>query len=391
MTEYTRLLTSAQAAARLGVKPATLYAYVSRGLIERHPSPDGRTSLYDPSDLARLERRSTRRGGSPTEIVVASELTLIDGEGGRLYYRGLDPVEACRSRRFEEIAGWLWTGNFDGTGVWRAEKRAAVAKDGSLVDRIVVTASTIASSQRRTPPIAQATELMSSLVESLPGPSASSGSSFAERLRTKLAARPLVRVLDAALSLTADHGLTYSALVARVTAATGADVASSVAAAMQASKASIRGSHLEELERAFVVASEHGVAKAVSRLSSDVLDVAVSTDVYRSGDPRGRVLLDLLSDAAPEHAELARAMAAEIGGPPAAAFAHAAVSWASGMRPGSAEVISILSRTAGWIAHAFEEYRRPTPFRPRLAYTGPAPRATPVRMLDAVQGYLARE
>ncbi len=80
-----------------------------------------------------------------------------------------------------------------------------------------------------------------------------------------------------------------------------------------------------------------------------------------------------------------------VGAAPSAAVAQTALAWSCGMRPGSGEVISLLSRVAGWIAHVLEEYRRPTPFRPRLAYTGPAPRATPVKALDAVQGYLARE
>jgi citrate synthase len=39
-------LTAAEAARRLGVKPATLYAYVSRGVLTRSPAADGRTSLF---------------------------------------------------------------------------------------------------------------------------------------------------------------------------------------------------------------------------------------------------------------------------------------------------------------------------------------------------------
>jgi citrate synthase len=46
-------LTTAEAAARLGVKPATLYAYVSRGLLARERSPGGRTSTFDPAEVER--------------------------------------------------------------------------------------------------------------------------------------------------------------------------------------------------------------------------------------------------------------------------------------------------------------------------------------------------
>ena len=45
-----RRLSTAEAAARLGVKPATLYAYVSRGLLGRERSADGRTSTFGPAD-----------------------------------------------------------------------------------------------------------------------------------------------------------------------------------------------------------------------------------------------------------------------------------------------------------------------------------------------------
>jgi len=47
----TERLTAVEAAARLGVKRATLYAYVSRGLLDRTLSLDGRTSLFDAAQI----------------------------------------------------------------------------------------------------------------------------------------------------------------------------------------------------------------------------------------------------------------------------------------------------------------------------------------------------
>jgi citrate synthase len=102
----------------------------------------------------------------------------------------------------------------------------------------------------------------------------------------------------------------------------------------------------------------------------------------------------LLRDASPGAADTVDALSAELvhrgAPPPTAAYAVAAVAWACGMPPGSAAAILLISRTVGWIAHAIEEHRRPTPYRPRLAYTGQPPgTAAPRRTLDAVQGYLA--
>ena len=46
-------LTTAEAAALLGVKPQTLYAYVSRGQLARRPAEEGNASLFHREDVAR--------------------------------------------------------------------------------------------------------------------------------------------------------------------------------------------------------------------------------------------------------------------------------------------------------------------------------------------------
>src|SRR3984957_3378450 len=68
----TEFLTAIQAAQRLGVKPATLYAYVSRGVLRRDRAADGRGSLFDAEEVKRLARRGRPRrpagvGGTPGE------------------------------------------------------------------------------------------------------------------------------------------------------------------------------------------------------------------------------------------------------------------------------------------------------------------------------------
>lgn len=414
MTDSTRFLTSAQAAARLGVKPATLYAYVSRGLLVRHKAADGRTSLFDPAEITRLQNRSRARHSSPTDVVVASELTLVAGDAGRLWYRGLDPLDACRTHRFEEVAGWLWSGRGDAVRSWRADPaslRAArraqsgLPKATPMSVRLTTIATAVAARHdtgtRPRGAEAAAADLMSCLVDALPGGDATPGAGVpvAGRLWPKLTdAAPsteLVKLLDASLSLTADHGLTYSSLVARITASGGASVAASVAAAMGAGLASVRSTRFGSIEQAIAAAASDGTMRAIDALDAVAIAAACSTEPYGSGDPRASVLLELLDDAAPDAAAASRALADELGrrgaGPPTASFAQAAVAVACGMRQHSGETISLVSRAAGWIAHALEEHRRPTPYRPRLAYTGPPPSAsTPRRMLDAVTGYLSR-
>ena len=61
-----RMITTQEAARRLGVKVPTLYAYVSRGLLQSHPdpSPGKRGSLFELDDveaLAALQPGGSRR------------------------------------------------------------------------------------------------------------------------------------------------------------------------------------------------------------------------------------------------------------------------------------------------------------------------------------------
>ena len=98
-----RLLTAAEAAGRLGVKPATLYAYVSRGTLRRQRAADGRTSLFDAEEVERLARRGRpRRPANAVDIMVESQLTEITAD--RLRYRGLDAAALARTRTFEAVA-----------------------------------------------------------------------------------------------------------------------------------------------------------------------------------------------------------------------------------------------------------------------------------------------
>ena len=95
-----RYFSAGRAAEELGVSVATLYAYVSRGMI-RSEAAEGkkRNRRYRAEDVRRLKERKERRRdpdgvlegalhwGTP---VLESGITLIDG--GALYYRGRDVV-----------------------------------------------------------------------------------------------------------------------------------------------------------------------------------------------------------------------------------------------------------------------------------------------------------
>src|SRR3954471_16619237 len=94
---------AASAAERLGVKTATLYAYVSRGVLRRRRSRDGRRSLFDPVEIEELARRGRpRRAPGRHEVVIESQLTVLGDD--RPYYRGHDALRLAGTNEFEDVA-----------------------------------------------------------------------------------------------------------------------------------------------------------------------------------------------------------------------------------------------------------------------------------------------
>ncbi|MDX3109855.1 helix-turn-helix domain-containing protein, partial [Nonomuraea angiospora] len=97
---------AATASERLGVKPATLYAYVSRGVLQRRHSNDGRRSLFSAEEIERLARRGRPRS-QPPELVIESAITALGVD--RPHYRGLDALGLALTGDYETVAAWLWT------------------------------------------------------------------------------------------------------------------------------------------------------------------------------------------------------------------------------------------------------------------------------------------
>src|SRR5579864_7888627 len=111
-------LSAPQACAELAISPATLYAYVSRGLIRSEPSPDSRSHRYRAEDIRGLkERRSPSpeprglRSFDADLPVMDSTISTINEQGQ--IYRGVNCVELAEKDTLEHAATLLW----DVTGV----------------------------------------------------------------------------------------------------------------------------------------------------------------------------------------------------------------------------------------------------------------------------------
>src|SRR5579863_4252091 len=112
-----RMLESEEAARRLGVKLPTLYAYVSRGLLESQPAADGRRSLFALEDVELLARKS--RGGRKVETrlaTITTSVTQLREEGP--VYRGIPAVQLAASSSFEPVAEHLWRTPAAEIGPW---------------------------------------------------------------------------------------------------------------------------------------------------------------------------------------------------------------------------------------------------------------------------------
>ena len=125
----TRFVGSTEAARMLGVQKASLYAYVSRGLISRRVAVDGRTSLYSADDIDALAARVRRRETEPRpslDVQIVTGVTTLDEDGVR--YRGHDVAELARTSTYEQVAELLWTGSLPPAVTWPAPLAGDVSR-----------------------------------------------------------------------------------------------------------------------------------------------------------------------------------------------------------------------------------------------------------------------
>jgi citrate synthase len=185
--------------------------------------------------------------------------------------------------------------------------------------------------------------------------------------------------------LLADHELAASALAARIAASVRAHPYAVVSAGLGAIQGPLHGASSLWVEDVFAEAESYGGGERAlaRRLRRGEQALGFGHALYRDGgDPRAGLLLELLADAYTGNPRLADVetlrRAAERHGlpPPNVDFALGAFAHVAGLVRGAGEAIFALARTAGWIAHAIEEYERAEPYRLRAVYRGPEPRAT---------------
>ncbi|WP_433719741.1 citrate synthase family protein [Actinoplanes sp. CA-051413] len=394
-----RLLTTEEVARRLGVKKATVYAYVSRGLLGSHRNADGKESLFAEPEVTAFAARRRRPAAAPDAPAIHTGITLITGDD--LFYRGHRARELATTTSFESVATLLWTGRLEHVPMEPDPELLALAEavtaplpaNARAADRLRVTVAAIAAADRlrfdTTPAavIARGRTIIATMVAALPVQSQPSQSpDLAGVLWARLSQRPPTPAdlvtLNAALVLLADHDLAASTFAARVAASTRAHPYAVVQAGLAALDGPLHGGASDLVVRLLTEATRSGdpVGTIADRLRADGWVPGFGQQLYPAGDPRAVVLLGLLGESpATADAQAVRAaMARHSGAAPNVDFALAAFTQATGMPADAGEAIFAVARTAGWLAHALEEYAdEPSRFRPSGRYAGRSPRDIP--------------
>lgn len=417
------------AAERLGVDVRTLYAYVSRGALRRVPGPDGRSSRYDSDELELLARRSRPRTlprpGASIDLVIATRVSTVTD--GLIRYRETNVLDLLAAgESFEGVAGLLWAGEPGGQAAagatpagpsaWQLTSGQAASvelllralgDDVPVLPRFAAVVASVASQEGEVsgapldPPDwpAWGRTLVAALIEasgpapgapspsrpvpdpaSRPSPAAggtgaagatsTAGLAGAESAAGSVARRlwqrwsplrptgPRVRVLDIALVLLAEHELALSTLAVRVAASARAAPAGCVLAGLGTLSGALHGD-ASRLVREQLLGRETG--------DGGQPRAGFGHPVHRHGDPRtGPLLHAVHAIATPADRDLIERASRGAPDPPNIDFALGALCHVGRMPAQAGTAIFAVARTAGWMAHAAEEYAEyPVRFRGR--------------------------
>jgi citrate synthase len=376
---------------------------------------------------------ATYKDGLEDVIAARSAICRVDGEAGRLYYRGYEVADLVRAASFEDVTHLLWFGELPSA----AERAAFTARlvearplpapvldllrrlphDCHPLDALRTAVSLAAATDpdvRSNEPDAnlrKAWRLMCLIPATVAAwqrlrtgrepvagePGGSHAAHFLTLLEGRAPSPEVARVLDVVLTLHADHEFNASTFAARVAVATVADLHSAMVAAISTLKGPRHGGANEDVlamlreigepERAeaFVEARNGARAGQSQRERSDPRSrmPGFGHRVYKVDDARARVLRGMAKSMAEatgrgklfEVAErLYDAMKARTSLPVNVDFFSAVVYDALGIPPDFCTSIFAVGRVAGWCAHAMEQYADNRLIRPRADYVGPQAR-----------------
>jgi len=405
-----RYLTAKEAAEALRVTLPTLYAYVSRGLIRSEAAAEGkRQRRYYAEDIEKLLARKEGRQhpeklaqdalhwGAP---LMDSAITLIDE--GKLYYRGQDVAQLVTTASVEQVAALIWADEMRRAGqLFALDVRISAQRyemmllhmemDGAALSPLqalqtflpVAAADDHSAYDVRPAAVAHTGARILRLMASVTAGDVPENMPIAAMLQRGWcpAYEDAAHLLNAALILVADHELNASSFVARVVASAGATPYAVVLGGLAALQGSKHGGHTERvgalLREAQSAADIHDVMAGRLRRGESI--PGFGHKLYPDGDPRARILLNMIQDTLPDSAALSFALTAIdaaqelIGEAPTIDFLLVILARILHLPAGSPITLFALGRTIGWVGHAIEQYDEDRLIRPRARYVGVLP------------------
>ncbi len=372
-------LNATEALARLGSKPQSLYANVSRGRIRAKPDPeDSRRSLYREEDVERLALRARGRRSSATvaseaiswgDPVLPSAISTITG--GRLYYRGVDAAQLSATATLEEVATLLWDGpwSLPLTGHRPASETPMAATFVMLAERAAYDPPS--NGRGPTQLRREAAGILAGLADALLG---SGAGPLHLRLAHYLGRPAAADVLRRTVALLADHELNTSTFAARVTVSTGSSLSAGALAGLAALSGPLHGNAASAvLALAVDIGADAMRAPRALRdwLGEGRVIPGFGHRLYLRGDVRCDALLAAI-DVPPMFRTLRTAAERLVGERPNVDFALAALCVAYDLPRHAPATIFALARSVGWLAHMLEQAAAGQLIRPRARYVGPA-------------------
>lgn len=352
-------------------------------------------------------------------IACNSAICFIDGQEGRLLYRGYDVLELAEQSTFEEVAYLLWYGRLPGLTEFQAfldgfTSSMSLPVETAMILRMFPNAATsmeilrtavsslghwdpdsgntmlsacLRKAQRlteRIPLIVAAHQRLREGLEPVsPTPNQGIAYNFLYTLQDKEPDPEIVRALDVALILHADHELNASTFAARVTAGTMADMYSAVTSAIGTLKGPLHGgANIEVMNMLLEIGSPARAEEwVVKKLSSHAKIPGFGHRVYRCEDPRVPILRKYAESIAAQKEdrklfeitqEVERTMLANSKVFPNVDLYTATLYHAMGIPVDLFTPVFAISRTVGWTAHILEQWSNNRLIRPGANYTGPS-------------------
>jgi citrate synthase len=364
-------------------------------------------------------------------LVAESELSYIDGEAGRLVYRGHDIEDLAREASYEEVLYLLWYGELPAQGELE-DFASSMSAERGVEERVLDALDDLASAGER--PMAALRTGVSMLsaeegADSEPGDRDSAlreGRRVTAKIPTLLAAYDRFRrdeapvdpdeemghaenflymltgeapdevaaeTFDQALTLHADHGLNASTFTAMVVASTLADVYSATTGGVAALSGPLHGGANQDVMEMLVEIEDTGAdpVEWVTTAMDEREDWRVpgwGHRVYDVKDPRAKILQGKARELGESSGDrkwydyttsIETYLTDEMGLPdsdiaPNVDFYSGAVYYQLGIPVDMYTPIFAMSRVGGWLGHVLEYREDNRLIRPRARYVGPKDR-----------------